>query len=226
MLGKSNFPDEPLDSRDRKLIQAIFEEGAPGIGFNKLVEKMDGSASRSTVAVRMRRLVKLGYLERKREKAPGREKPVRVTFKCYTLMTVVSKTRDVAAKLRSQMQSMRKSGGVGEGDSRRWWAEFRERYNGFFGMVGSMAVFYGTAAAGDLFLPFIVEDYKSLSSEFMDMVRERPELLKSIRSIIDERAASEGVDLEAVRRKARDEVLNSAVYRFRTWEDAVDLRSA
>ena len=225
MLMKTNFPDEPLDSRDRNLIQAVYESGEKGVGFNKLVEEAHGFASRSTVAARMRRLVNLGYLERRREKVPGRERPVRVTFKCYTLMVSIGRTREIAAKLHSQTQSMRRSDGIVEEEAKRWWVEFRELYNTFFGMVGPMAVFYGTSAAGDLFLPLIVDDYKSLSTEFMDMVRGRPELLKSIGRIIDERAAGMGVNLEEVRRKARDQVLASAVYRFRAWEDRVDLRS-
>ncbi|HVB95005.1 MAG TPA: hypothetical protein VND41_00200 [Nitrososphaerales archaeon] len=225
MLGKNNFPDEPLDFRDRKLIQFIYEKGAEGIGFNKLVEGTRGFASRGTVAARMQRLVKLGYLERNSKKGLGKEKPVRVTFKCYTLMMSIRKTRDVSAKLHSEIQSMRRSDSIEEEEAKKWWGEFRERYNTFFGMVGTMAVFYGTSAAGDLFLPLIVEDYRSLSTEFMDTVRKRPELLKSIRNIIDEQAASKGVNLEEVRRKARDEVLNSAVYRFRAWDDVVDPRS-
>jgi DNA-binding Lrp family transcriptional regulator len=225
MLGKNNFPDEPLDSRDRKLIQAIYEKGAKGIGFNKLVDATRSFASRSTVAARMQKLVELGYLERKRGKGLGKEKPMRVTFKCYTLMLSVDKTRETAAKLHSQIRSMRESGGIGEEEAKRLWGELRVRYNSFFGMVGTMAVFYGTSAAGDLFLPLVVEDYKSLLTEFMETVRERPELLRSIRSIIDEQAASGGVDLEEVRRKTRDEVLDPAVYRFRTWDDGVDPRS-
>jgi DNA-binding Lrp family transcriptional regulator len=226
MLGKNNFPDEPLDSRDRKLIQVIYGKGAKGIGFNKLVEESHGFASRSTIAARMLRLVKLGYLERNSEKGLGKEKPVRLTFKCYTLMTIVDNTKEIAAKLGSQVQSMRKSDGVGEEEAKRWWGEFRDRYNTFFGMVGTMAVFYGTYAAGDLFLPLIVEDYRALSTEFMDTVRERPDLLKSIRNIIDEQAAGRGVDIDEVMRKARDEVLNSALYRFRKSDEGVDPRSS
>ncbi len=150
MLAKSGFPDEPLDSRDRKLVQVIYQGGAKGIGFNELVERARGFASRSTVAVRMHRLVKLGYLERNGGRGLRKEKPVRVTFKCYTLMMSIDKTKEVTAKLHSQMQSMRESGSIGEEEAKRWWAEFRERYNTFFGMVGTIAVFYGHLGSGGL----------------------------------------------------------------------------
>jgi hypothetical protein len=86
-------------------------------------------------------------------------------------------------------------------------------------MVGTMAVFYGTSAAGDLFLPLVVEDYKTLSAEFMSLFRERPELLKSLRGIIEGLAASRRIDLEEIRKKTWDELLGPAVYRFREWGD-------
>jgi DNA-binding Lrp family transcriptional regulator len=218
MLSQSAFPEEPLDSRDSKLIQAIYGEGEKGIGFNKLVGRTRGFASRSTVAVRVERLVRLGYLERGAgNTGSGRERPVRLTFRCFSFMLSVEKSRGIAAKLRSELQSMQGAKDLGGGRLERWYDEFRERYNTLFGMVGTMAVFYGTSAAGDLFLPLVVDDYKALSAEFMSQFRERPELLKSLRGIIEGEAASRGADLEEIRKKTRDELLGPAVYRFREW---------
>lgn len=94
-LGRNAFPEEPLDSKDRRLIQTLHAEGAAGIGFNRLVDKTKGSVSRSTVAARVKRLERLGYLERKREEGRGRERQVRLTFRCHTLMIGVDKTREV-----------------------------------------------------------------------------------------------------------------------------------
>jgi hypothetical protein len=51
----------------------------------------------------------------------------------------------------------------------------------------------------------------------MNMLREWPVLLKSLKSIIEEGAASRGIDLEEIRKKTRDELLGPAVYRFRAW---------
>jgi DNA-binding Lrp family transcriptional regulator len=218
MISQSAFPEEPLDSRDRKLIQAIYREGEKGIGFNKLVGSTRGFASRSTVAVRIERLVRLGYLERSAGNAgPGKERPVRLTFRCFSFMLSVEKSVDIAAKLRAELQSIQGAKGLGEEGLKKWYDEFRERYNALFGLVGTLAVFYGTSAAGDLFLPLVVEDYKTLSAEFMSLFRERPELLKSLRGIIEGQAASKGVDLEEIRKKTRDELLGPVVYRFREW---------
>jgi hypothetical protein len=132
-------------------------------------------------------------------------------------MLTVEKSKEIAAKLRSELEPMQKEKGPGEGALKRWYDEFRERYNTLFGMVGTMAVFYGTSAAGDLFLPLVVEDYKTLSAEFMTLFKERPEPLKSLRGIIEDQAASREIDLEELRKKTRDELLGPAVYRFREW---------
>jgi len=220
IISQSAFPEEPLDLRDRKLIQTIYEEGAKGIGFNKLVGRTRGFASRSTVAVRIERLVRLGYLERSGgANGQGKEKPVRLTFKCFSFMLSVQKSKEIAAKLHSELQSMQKAKSLEEGELKRWYGEFRERYNTLFGMVGTMAVFYGTSAAGDLFLPLIVEDYKMLSADFMKLFRERPAILRLLKGIIEEQAVSKGIDLGEIRKKTRNELLGPAVYRFRKWGD-------
>jgi hypothetical protein len=150
-------------------------------------------------------------------KGPGKEKPVRLTFKCYSFMLSVEKSKEIAARLHSEILSMHEAKNLGEGELKRWYSELRERYDTLFGMVGTMAIFYGTSAAGDLFLPLIVEDYKMLSAEFMNLLRGSPALLKSLKDIIEDQAVSRGVDLEEIR-KMRDELLNPAVYRFREWE--------
>lgn len=216
-IAQNSFPDEPLDSKDRRLIQTIGLEGSKGVGFNRLVGKSRGFASRSTVAVRVERLVRLGYLERSGEKRHGREKPVRLTFKCFTLMMSVEKTKEAAARLRASLRSFQARDTIREEALKVWWSEFRERYNAFFGMVGTIAVFYGTSASGDLFLPLMVEDYRALSTEFMTLVRSRAGLLSSLREILDEEAGVKGADLDQIRRNVREELLDPAVYRFRDW---------
>jgi DNA-binding Lrp family transcriptional regulator len=223
IISRNAFPEEPLDLRDRKLVQTIYGEGSRGIGFNRLVESTRAFASRSTVAVRVKRLVRLGYLERSSgSDGPGRENPIRLTFKCFSFMLSVGKSKEISAKIHSELASMRETKSLGEQELKRWYQEFGERYNALFGVVGSMAVFYGTSAAGDLFLPLVVEDYKTLSVEFMSLVRERPELLRSLKDIIEDRAASRRIDLEKIRRETRDELLQPAVYRFREWGEVAE----
>jgi hypothetical protein len=89
-----------------------------------------------------------------------------------------------------------------------------------------MAVFYGTSAAGDLFLPLIVEDYKNLFAHLLGMLRGRPALLDSLREIVGDQSSSSGVDLEEIRRKTRDDLLQYAVYRFRDWDELESFSSS
>jgi DNA-binding Lrp family transcriptional regulator len=210
MLGRNAFPDEPLDSRDRLLIQTVYAEGSKGISFNKLVEKSRTFASRSTVAVRVERLARLGYLERIGSKGPGREKPVRVTAKCFSFMFGLEKARESGCRMLSELRRIRESQPDTRERSRpeadalkKWYDGFRERYNGLFGMVGTMAIFYGTSAAGDMFLPLIVEDYKLLFAEFMRSMRSRPEFRAAIRDVIGQRLESEGTSLEEITMEAK-----------------------
>ncbi len=201
IIGKNTFPEEPLDSRDRRLIQSLYEAGAKGSGFNEIVQSVRSFASRSTVAVRIERLVRLGYLERKGVEGPGKRRPVRLTSKCYACMLSVQQSKDVAANLRSELASIRGANLLDKEALGKWSVELRERYNALFGMVGTMAVFYGTSAAGDLFLPIIAEDYKALFAELMDILRKNPALVGVLQGLIEVRAASRGVDLEAIRRQ-------------------------
>jgi hypothetical protein len=49
------------------------------------------------------------------------------------------------------------------------------------------------------------------------LLRERPALLNSLKEIIGDEKASKGIDLDAVRKETRDQLLNPALYRFRDW---------
>ena len=211
-IAAHRFPDDPLDSRDRNLIVILYAAGAGGIGFNRLVKKAAPFASRSTVALRVGRLVRLGYVERIPSRGSGLTKPVRLSFRChslmFTVMTLREKTKDLSGELSRFGPSFESRGGRGrkmEGELKNWYDEYRGRFNGLFGMAGSIAVMYGTVAAGDLFLPLIVDDYERLSSEFGNLVRENPGFGRALLDLTDARLKAEGVSFEAIKRKVKEE---------------------
>ena len=72
--------------KDRQIIQIAYGYKAEGVGFNQLVKAAESFSSRSTVALRVERLVRLGYLERISVERSGKVKPIRLTFKCFSLM--------------------------------------------------------------------------------------------------------------------------------------------
>lgn len=49
MIKGNAFPNEPLDEKDRKIIEAAYKYAHVGVGFNKFVQEVKLFASRSTV---------------------------------------------------------------------------------------------------------------------------------------------------------------------------------
>ena len=82
---------------------------------------------------------------------------------------------------------------------KKLYEELRQRWNGLFGMVGSLAVFYGRSAAGDLFLPLVMDDYLQISMEHFSLLQSDPEFRSASVSILNERMAGSGTDLDTIR---------------------------
>jgi DNA-binding Lrp family transcriptional regulator len=221
VMEKNHFPDEPLDAKDRGIIQAVYGHGPDGVGFNALVEEVRPFASRGTVALRVERLVRLGYLERTPRERPGKVTPIRLSTKCFTLMFTLEKTRGQVAKLLSSLEGISseitaakgKNASQHEAELRRWYEEFRTKLNSFFSMTGSIAVFYSTSAAGDLFLPFIVDDYKFIFQKLLTVLQGNREFRGLARKLMSERAESEGTDLEEIRDEVRRQLRNYSTSR-------------
>jgi DNA-binding HxlR family transcriptional regulator len=214
VIGTLAFPDEHLDSKDRGLLIILYECGPKGMGFNRLVKKASPLASRSTVALRVRRLTRLGYVERIPSQKGDRTRPVRISFRCHSLMSAVTKLREKTEELStdlirldSALKSQKRGGLKAKTEAFRGWHDaYRAKFNGLFGMAGSVAVMFGTTAAGDLFLPLIVDDYKRLWSQFVGIVRDSIGLAPSLRSIVGDELRAEGTSLEDIKQKVRKEM--------------------
>ena len=210
LLKRNAFPNEPLDEKDRKIIEAAYKHKHEGVGFNRFVQELKPSVSRSTVAFRVERLCKLGYLERISNSSPGDLKPVRVSFKCFSLLSMLEQVQSKAAKL---AQTIREEGSIEENEAdadsvRKTYDELRESWNGYFSMIGSVAMLYGERAAADLFLPLIMDDFRHLVSEFFSLLEKRPNDLELVQKIIGERLETQGTSLSSIKDKVLEQQKN------------------
>jgi DNA-binding Lrp family transcriptional regulator len=201
---RNSFPNEPLDEKDREIIVRAYKYGPEGIGFNKLVRELQPLLSRSTVALRLDRLVRLGYLERTTSSKLGGIKPARLTFKCYSLMSVVDVTKRKSTILREGLQNGAMQFSSQEEFAHRY-DRVREGWSALFSMIGTVAVFYGQFAASDLFLPLVFEEYKNLSIQFFELLGTDPKLRNFSYEMMKSRAAEKGVNVEKIMRETMEQ---------------------
>jgi hypothetical protein len=162
-LKENSFPNVALDEKDRAIIVTAFKHGHEGVGFNKLVEELKGSVSRSTVSSKASRLSKLGYLERLAAKSRGDLKPVRVSFRCYSILSLIE---ELAQRTRNENQNQD-------------YEDLRNQWNRYFAMTGSVAMLYGERAAADLFLPLMMENYGMIIERLFSLLEKDPSGIKS-----------------------------------------------
>jgi len=203
---KMQFPEDPLDHKDRQIIDILFKFKSEGIGFNRLVKISSHFASRSTVALRVQRLVSLGYVEKLQSNGSGRIKPIRLTFKCFTLMHTIEVVSGKIEDLRKNISENLSKVSSQEADQilHSWYTETRYQWNTLFGMVGWIATFYGPTPSGDLFLPIVVEKFRQLTFEFIKSLKTKPDLLAKLSGMLNDRLASSDIDPREVRDQMMD----------------------
>jgi hypothetical protein len=69
--------------------------------------------------------------------------------------------------------------------------------------VGSLAVFYGRSAAGDLFPPLVMDDYLLISMDSFRCCRAIRSFAPRVRAI-DERMAGTETDINAIRNEVKE----------------------
>lgn len=200
-MSENGFPNVPLDDRDRKIIEITFRHLNRGAGFNKIVNELKSFISRSTVAFRVARLCRLGYLERLPRNSPGDIRPVRVSFRCFSLLNLMAQEQGkldvLAKKLRERRQES------GSDNLNKWYIEMREQWNGLFAMAGSVALLYGERAALDIFLPVMMEGYRNLISELFSSIENSEKSVAHLNAIIGKRLRSKGTTLGAIHKEVK-----------------------
>jgi len=186
--SKSIFPLEPLDSRDRKILELVCKYGKEGQSFNKLVEEARPFASRSTFALRIERLQRLNYVEKLLDKERKQVKRIRGTLQARMLMWQVNKMKEETIELEKLItekeKELSKRKEMSPEDIKTFGDFFQkvgtEKITAAFGSVAVLAVTYGEAAAGDIFLPSVTESFRKVVLKLGSIIKKNPRLAKAI----------------------------------------------
>jgi hypothetical protein len=169
------FGKERLDALDRKLLEIICDHGREGQSFNKLVEEVkSSSASRSTFAFRAKRLERLGYLESFCDPQNKQLKRIRGRPLMLMITRLVSKIRnqcqDLDIVLTSSKATDNSSTEEGFARTKQILQDASQKMKGIFSLVPTYALYLGEAAAADLVLPMVMEDFKRLNSNLASLL--------------------------------------------------------
>lgn len=148
---------------------------------------MKGFASRSTFALRVERLQRLGYVEKFPDKERKQVKRIRGTLPARMLMWAVSKAKDDIAEIEKLLsekedQLSKQPRGLSPEQVKAFSDFIREeleRIMRTFSSVAIAAVTYGETAAGDIFLPSVVESFRSVMLKLASIIKKNPELARA-----------------------------------------------
>ena len=181
---KSVFPPEALDLKDRRILEVVCRYGRKGQSFNKLVEEVKPFVSRSTFAARIERLQRLGYIEKLPDKEKKQVKRISGTLRFRMLMWMIGRTKDEISKIERRLSE--KETEIAETseklppehleDFRTYIREEFEKIGQTFSSVAIAAVTYGETAAGDVFLPSLMENLRGVMLKLASIMKTNPEL--------------------------------------------------
>lgn len=176
-----------LDSLDRQLLETICAHGREGQSFNRLVAEAKPFASRSTFALRAKRLTKLNYIERFPDGKDKQAVRIRGTPMMLLLTRIASTMKSQCAELeraiRERADAVRAQKATSE-DMIKKQLEFvneaNDKIKGVFSLIGVYAVNIGETAAGDVLLPMVVEDFRRVNSALASLLASNPRLTHAL----------------------------------------------
>ncbi len=66
-----------------------------------------------------------------------------------------------------------------------------------------MAVLFGVSAAGNLFIPLLMDDYSALFTKLAETIRNRPDALTLFKSLIDAKLERNGTSIAQIMNKIK-----------------------
>lgn len=181
---KSVFPPEPLDTKDRQILEVICKYGRKGQSFNKLVEEVKPFVSRSTFSTRVERLQRLSYIDKSPDEERKQVKLISGTLQFRILMWMIGRTKDEISKIGGRLSEKEKEIAQTSDmlqpehieDFRTYVREELEKIGQTFSSVATVAVAYGESAAGDIFLPSLMESLREVMLRLASIVKINPDL--------------------------------------------------
>jgi len=181
------FGQEPLDTLDRQILDTICKHGRDAQSFNKLVFEVGAFASRSTFALREKRLEKLNYIESVRDVENSQIKRIRGKPMTLLLTRIASRMKSQCAELeqaihrRAEIIRARKTLSKDELNKEvEFIDDTNEKVKGVFSLIGVYAVNLGASAASDFLLPMVIGDFSRLNSELGAFLTSHPQLRRAI----------------------------------------------
>jgi len=126
------------------------------------------------------------------EKLPDKErkqvKRLRGTLQARMLMWIVGRMREEASEIEKLItekeEELSKRKELSPEDIKAFGDFLQktgvQKINGIFGSVAAVAVTYGEAAAGDIFLPSVVESFRNAVLKLASIIKKNPKLAKAI----------------------------------------------
>jgi DNA-binding Lrp family transcriptional regulator len=199
------FANEPLDDKDRQILLALRDAGPQGLGFNSLVEKVQTSVSRSTVAVRIEKLVRLGYVTKKQSERAGKIVPISLSKNSELLFTFISMSKGMNKKLLQELEELG-ADNFNKEHFEKWYSSFRDSFNSAFGMTTVVAVLFGVSAASNLFIPMLMDDYNVLIAKLNEIIRNKSGASTLFRSLIDTKLKRSGTSITKIMKQIRTQI--------------------
>lgn len=184
---KSVFSPESLDSKDRQILEVICRYGRVGQSFNKLVNEVKPFISRSTFALRVERLQRLGYIEKLPDNERKQVKRIKGTIQARMLMWLVARAKDEISRIEKfvsekedEFSKQPKELSPEEINAfKDFMHNMLERITQIFSWTTMVAIIYGENAAGDIFLPSTVESFRKVMPKFASAIKMNPELARA-----------------------------------------------
>jgi len=177
--------------KDRRVLEVVCKYGRRGQSFNKLVEEVKPFISRSTFALRIERLQRLGYVEKFPNEKRKQVKRIRGTLQARMLMWMIARAKDDMAKIEKLLsekedelsKQLKELSPEQVKAFREFTREELERIMHTFSSVAIAAITYGETAAGDIFVPSVVESFRSVMLKLASVIKKNPELVRATFSV-------------------------------------------